>query len=279
LTYRTGGYLEAATQHLNLEKNVFNEAAKAIEEHAIEYSIVKVFGSEALDFVADEGVQIHGGYGYISEYKIEQIYRDSRINRIFEGTNEINRLLIPSTLLKRAMQGRLPLMQKLQTLQKELTGYMPPMDISESTELLEAESKMLEAAKKLFLMAGGTAVQKYMQKVAQEQEILESLSNLMITIYALESALLRAKKTADRRGEAAAQLQIDMTRAYFQEVWSDVEKWAKGVLVATSEGDVLRTQLSIVKKLVRIQTLNTITLKRGIARRIIEAEQYTTAMK
>lgn len=279
LTYRTGGYLEAATQYLNLEQNVFNEAAKAIEEHAIEYSIVKVFGSEALDFVADEGVQIHGGYGYISEYKIEQIYRDSRINRIFEGTNEINRLLIPGTLLKRAMQGRLPLMQKLQTLQKELTGYMPPMDISESTELLEAESKMLEAAKKLFLMAGGTAVQKYMQKVDQEQEILESLSNLMITIYALESALLRAKKTADRRGEAAAQLQIDMTRAYFQEVWSDVEKWAKGVLVATSEGDVLRTQLSIVKKLVRIQPLNTITLKRGIARRIIEAEQYTTAMK
>ncbi|MED4731521.1 acyl-CoA dehydrogenase family protein [Aneurinibacillus migulanus] len=279
LTYRTGGYLEAATQHLDLEKNVFNEAAKAIEEHAIEYSIIKVFGSEALDFVADEGVQIHGGYGYISEYKIEQIYRDSRINRIFEGTNEINRLLIPATLLKRAMQGKLPLMQKLQTLQKELTGYMPPMDLSESTGLLEPESKMLEAAKKLFLMVGGTAVQKYMQKVDQEQEILENLSNLMITIYALESALLRAKKTADRKGEAAAQLQVDMTRAYFQEVWSDLEKWAKEVLVATSEGDVLRTQLSIVKKLVRMQPINTIALKRGIAKRIIEAEQYTTTVK
>jgi len=279
LTYRTGGYLEAAMQHLNMEENVFNEAAKAIEEHAIEYSIVKVFASEALDFVADEGVQIHGGYGYISEYPIEQIYRDSRINRIFEGTNEVNRLLIPGTLLKRAMQGRLPLMEKLQTLQKELTGYMPLMDLSESAELLEAESKMLESAKKLFLMVGGTAVQKYMQKIDREQEILENLSNMMITIYALESALLRAKKTASRKGEAAAQLQVDMTRAYFQEVWSDLEKWAREVLVATSEGDVLRTQLSIVKKLVRMQPINTIALKREIAKRIIEAEQYTTTVK
>lgn len=279
LTYRTGGYLEAAMQHLDLESNVFNEAAKAIEEHAIEYSIVKVFGSEALDFVADEGVQIHGGYGYISEYPIEQIYRDSRINRIFEGTNEVNRLLIPGTLLKRAMQGRLPLMAKLQTLQKELAGYMPPMDLSESEGLLEAESKMLAAAKKLFLMVGGTAVQKYMQKIEQEQELLENLSNMLITIYALESALLRAKKTAERKGEAAAKLQVDMTRAYFQEVWGELEKWAKEVLVATSEGDMLRTQLSIVKKLVRMQPINTIALKRQIAQRILEAEQYTVSAK
>ncbi|MED0678262.1 acyl-CoA dehydrogenase family protein [Aneurinibacillus thermoaerophilus] len=279
ITYRTGGYLEAATQYLNLENYIFDEAAKAIEEHAIEYSIVKVFGSEALDFVADEGVQIHGGYGYISEYKIEQIYRDSRINRIFEGTNEVNRLLIPGTLLKRAMQGRLPLMEKLQTLQKELTGYIPSMDLSESTELLETESKMLESVKKLFLMVGGAAVQKYMQKIEQEQEILENLSNMMITIYALESALLRAKKTAARKGEAAAQMQIDMTRAYFQEVWGDLDKWAKEALAAISEGDTLRTQLSIVKKLMRMQPMNTFALKRSIAKRILEAGQYTTGVK
>ncbi|MED0677174.1 acyl-CoA dehydrogenase family protein [Aneurinibacillus thermoaerophilus] len=279
ITYRTGGYLEAATQYLNLENYIFDEAAKAIEEHAIEYSIVKVFGSEALDFVADEGVQIHGGYGYISEYKIEQIYRDSRINRIFEGTNEVNRLLIPGTLLKRAMQGRLPLMEKLQTLQKELTGYIPSMDLSESTELLETESKMLESVKKLFLMVGGAAVQKYMQKIEQEQEILENLSNMMITIYALESALLRAKKTAARKGEAAAQMQIDMTRAYFQEVWGDLDKWAKEALAAISKGDTLRTQLSIVKKLMRMQPMNTFALKRSIAKRILEAGQYTTGVK
>jgi alkylation response protein AidB-like acyl-CoA dehydrogenase len=279
VTYRTGGYLDAALADLNLDDYAGEEAAKAIEEHAIEYSIVKVFGSETLDFVADEGVQIHGGYGYISEYKIEQIYRDSRINRIFEGTNEINRLLIPGTLVKRAMQGRLPLMAKLQTLQKELTGYIPPMDLSESGGFLEVESKMLESAKKLFLMVGGTAVQKYMQKIEQEQEILENLSNMMITIYALESALLRAKKTAARKGEAAAQMQADMTRAYFQEVWSDIEKWAKEVLMAVHEGDMLRMQLSILKKLVRTQPVNTIALKRGIAKRIIEAGQYTVAVK
>jgi hypothetical protein len=238
-----------------------------------------VFASEALDFVADEGVQIHGGYGYIAEYPVEQIYRDSRINRIFEGTNEINRLLIPGTLLKRAMKGRLPLMEKLQTLQKELTGYMPPMDLAESTEVLEAESKMLEAAKKAFLMVGGTAVQKYMTKIEQEQEILENLSNIIIAIYAMESALLRAKKTASRKGEAAAQQQIDMTRAYFHEVWSDIEKWAKEALVATSEGDMLRTQLSILKKLLRVNPVNTIALKREIASRIIDAEQYVVTSK
>ncbi|WP_047151028.1 acyl-CoA dehydrogenase family protein [Aneurinibacillus tyrosinisolvens] len=279
LTYRTGAYLDAAVEHLNLDDYAGPEAARVIEEHAIEYSIVKVFASEALDFVADEGVQIHGGYGYIAEYPVEQIYRDSRINRIFEGTNEINRLLIPGTLLKRAMKGRLPLMEKLQTLQKELTGYMPPMDLTESTEVLETESKMLEAAKKAFLMVGGTAVQKYMNKIEQEQEILENLSNIIIAVYAMESALLRAKKTASRKGEAVAQQQIDMTRAYFHDVWSDIEKWAKEALAATSEGDMLRTQLSILKKLLRVNPVNTIALKREIATRIIDAEQYVVTSK
>ncbi|BAU27933.1 alkylation response protein AidB-like acyl-CoA dehydrogenase [Aneurinibacillus soli] len=279
MVYRTGGYLDCATANLNLETYAAAEAAKAIEEHAIEHSIVKVFASEALDFVADEGVQMHGGYGYIAEYKIEQIYRDSRINRIFEGTNEINRLLIPDTLLKRAMQGRLPLMAKLQQLQKELAGYMPPLDLSETSGLLEAETSMLASAKKIFLMVGGAAVQKYMQKIEGEQEILENLSNLLITIYALESALLRAKKTAVNRGEAAARMQVQMTQAYFRDVWSDLEAWTKETLLAVSEGDTLRTQLSILKKLLRMPPVNTIALKRSIAARIVEVEQYTAGVK
>ena len=275
LTYRTGSYLDQATAELNLETYAAAEAAKAIEEHAIEHSIVKVFASEALDFVADEGVQMHGGYGYISEYKIEQIYRDSRINRIFEGTNEINRLLIPGTLLKRAMQGRLPLMQKLTELQKELAGYLPPLDLTEVPGLLEAETNMLASAKKIFLMVGGAAVQKHMQNIDREQEILENLSNLVIVIYAMESALLRAKKTAANRGETAAQMQIEMTQAYFRDVWGDLEAWAKETLLAVSEGDTLRTQLSILKKLLRMPPVNTIALKRSIAERIVAAEQYT----
>ncbi|WP_027417666.1 acyl-CoA dehydrogenase family protein [Aneurinibacillus terranovensis] len=279
VTYRTGGYLDEALASLNLDGYAAKEAAEAIEEHAIEYSICKVFGSEALDFVADEALQIHGGYGYIQEYKVEQIYRDSRINRIFEGTNEINRLLIPGTLLKRAMKGRLPLVQALQSMQQELAGYMPTVYVEESAGVLAVETKMLEAAKKIFLLAGGAAVQKFMQKIEQQQEALSHLSNLAITIYAAESALLRAKKTAAAKGEETARLQVDMARVYVHDVWGDVEKWAKEVLAASAEGDILRTQLSILKKLVRTEPLDIIPIKRGIACAIIDAEQYTVTVK
>ncbi|WCK52779.1 acyl-CoA dehydrogenase family protein [Aneurinibacillus sp. Ricciae_BoGa-3] len=279
LTYRTGAYLDEAVKDLNLDEYAGNEAAKAIEEHAVEYSICKVFGSEALDFVADEAVQIHGGYGFIQEYAVEQMYRDSRINRIFEGTNEINRLLIPGTILKRALKGRLALMPALESLQKELTSYVPPVTLEETGEVLSAETKMLELAKKVFLMAGGVAVQKYMQNIEQQQEILSNLADLVITIYAAESALLRAKKTATAKGEEAARLQIEMTRAYFHDVWGNIEKWSKEVLVAASEGDMQRTQLSILKKLLRVQPIDTISLKRSIAAAVIEAEQYVTSAK
>lgn len=270
MVYRTAGLMDAGLsgiQHDSPDAGV--QSAKAIAEYALECSINKVFGSEVLDFVADEGVQIHGGYGFIQEYKIERIYRDSRINRIFEGTNEINRLLIPGTLVKRAMKGELPLLQKAQALQAELLQLVP----GQSREgLLEEETHLLSMAKKIFLMAGGSAVQKYNVKLEREQEIVSSLADIMIAVYAMESALLRTKKGLDRRGEEKSA--IAMTRVFIHEAFEKVESLAREALSAMEEGDTLRTQLSVLKKLTRRSAVNTVQLKREIAARVIQTEGY-----
>lgn len=272
MVYRTAGLFDVSLAEVDHGgADVGYQSAKAIAEYQLECSINKVFGSEALDFVADEGVQIHGGYGFIQEYPIERIYRDSRINRIFEGTNEINRLLIPGTLVKRAMKGELPLMQKAMKLQAELMEPMPAQTL-EGT--LEAESHLLAMAKKIFLMTGAQAVQKYQLKLEQEQEILSHLADIMISIFAIESALSRTKKLIDRSGEDKAALAIAMTVAFVQEQFGRIEAWAKEVLAAMESGDVLRTQLSVLKKLTKRSTVNTLELKRQIAAKVIEAEKY-----
>jgi len=270
LIYRTGAYLDGAVQRIDLTGYAAQASAKALEEHAMEYSICKVFGSEALDFVADEGLQIHGGYGYISEYPIEQIYRDARINRIFEGTNEINRLFIPSTLFKRVMQGRLPLMGKYQTLQKEILSVVS----EKPAGVLGEERRMVDNAKKITLFTAGTMVEKFGAKLEREQELLENLSNLIITVYAMDSALLRTRKNVMKKGEQMAQHQIHMVQVFMRDVWGNIEKWAKEILMACHEGDELRTRLSVLKKLLRTESLNTILLKRKIAEKIIKEEKY-----
>jgi Acyl-CoA dehydrogenase, C-terminal domain len=219
--------------------------------------------------VVDEGVQIHGGYGFIQEYAIERMYRDSRINRIFEGTNEINRLLIPDMLLRKAMKGELPLMQAAAGLQEELMGMLPPADESET---LGAETHMLQMAKKVFLFVGGTAVQKYTQALKNEQEILANLADIIIEVYALESALLRTKKSLGKGLDA--QNKVDMLRVYAREAFSRTEGYARDVLASMEEGDVLRTQLAVLRKLTRFQPVNAKEIKRGIAARVIEAEKY-----
>lgn len=270
--YRTAGLMDAglsAIDHDSPEAGV--QSAKAIAEYAIECSINKVFGSEALDFVADEGVQLHGGYGYIQEYKIERIYRDSRINRIFEGTNEINRLLIPGTLVKRALKGELPLLQKAQALQAELLQLMPGR-MFEGT--LEEETHLTSMAKKIFLMAGGTAVQKLGPRLEQEQEVLAALADMMIHIYAMESALLRTKKKIDRQGEEKAALAVAITRVYVDEAFARIDALAKETLSAVETGDTLRTQLSVLKKLTRRGAIDTVRLKRQIAAGVIGKEDY-----
>ncbi|GIP38861.1 putative acyl-CoA dehydrogenase [Paenibacillus sp. J31TS4] len=272
MVYRTAGLMDTGLGGIDHDSpEAGKQSAKAIAEYALECSINKVFGSETLDFVADEGVQIHGGYGFIQEYKIERIYRDSRINRIFEGTNEINRLLIPGTLIKRAMKGELPLMQKAQALQAELLQLVPGQTF-EGT--LEEETHLLAMAKKIFLMAGGAAVQKFQLKLEQEQEVLSHLADMMIQIYALESALLRTKKRIDKLGEEKAGLAVAMTRVFAQEAFEKIESLARETLAAVDTGDMLRTQLSVLKKLTRRTPVNTVELRRQIAARVIQSETY-----
>ncbi|MCZ8518610.1 MULTISPECIES: acyl-CoA dehydrogenase family protein [Paenibacillus] len=272
MVYRTAGLFDEGLAEVDTSSpQAGAQSAKAIAEYALECSINKVFGSEVLDFVADEGVQIHGGYGFIQEYKIERIYRDSRINRIFEGTNEINRLLIPGTLIKRAMKGELPLMQKAMALQSELLQLVPGQ-VFEGT--LEEETHLLAMAKKIFLMAGAGAVQKYQMKLEAEQEILSHLADIMILVFAMESALLRTKKLIGRGGEAKVKNAVDMTTVFVHESFDRIHELAKESLAAMETGDTLRTQLSVLKKLTRKSAVNTIELKRSIAARVIDAEKY-----
>lgn len=270
--YRTGGLFEERMGQLSeeeLENSI--EVAKSIAEYAIECSINKIFGSETLDFVADEAVQIHGGYGFMSEYEVENIYRDSRINRIFEGTNEINRLLIPGTLVRKAMKGELDLLGAAAGLQEELLMLMPT---EVEDEPLAQEKQYLEMSKKLFLMIAGSGVQKYQQELEKEQEILSNIADMVIELYAMESAILRTEKAIGTNGVEKEEQKLDMTRVYVQEGLQRMEAWARESLSAMEEGDTLRTMLSIVRKLTRHNPINTVSIKRDIANRLIEAEKY-----
>lgn len=272
MVYRTAGLIDGALEGIDhASPDAGQQSAKAIAEYAIECSINKVFASEALGFVVDEGVQIHGGYGFIQDYKIERMYRDARINRIFEGTNEINRLLIPGTLLRRGMKGDLPLLQKAQALQAELLQLMPS---SPSGEPLDEETTLLANAKKIFLMVGGLAVQKYQTKIEAQQEVLSHLADMMILVYAMESALLRAKRKLAVDGEASATLAMQMAQVFVHESFAKIESLAKEVLAYVEAGDMLRMQLSVLKKLCRRSELNSIGLEREIAKAIVAQEQF-----
>ncbi len=268
MSYRSTGDFDKQLEALgNVDDG--QVVAKAIAEYALECSVNKVYASEALDFIVDEGVQIHGGAGFIQDYSIERMYRDSRINRIFEGTNEINRLIIPTTLLRKAMKGELPLLQAAKALQSELMGMLP---MANELETLGRESHMLAMAKKIFLFVGGTAIQKYQQTLKDEQEILANIANIAIEIYAIESAILRAKKAV--LNGLDAQNKLDMVAVYTQEAFVRIENQARDILAAIEEGDVLRTQLSVLRKLTRYQPVNGKVLKRQIAARVIESEKY-----
>jgi len=270
MVYRTAGQLDRSIHALDLTKNVGKEAAAAIGEYAVEASINKVFGSEVLDFVVDEGVQIHGGYGYMQEYAVERAYRDARINRIFEGTNEINRLLIPGTLLRRTMKGELPLMEALQRLQQELSQFTPAFGESAaaSDDPLAEERRLVDGLRKLTLMVAGLAVQKYLDKIEDEQELLAAAADLGIALYAAESALLRTEKAG------YPQLQVDMTKLFIHEAVDVAEATARRALAALEEGDTLRVQLGVARRLTRRDPVNAIALGRAVAAKVLEANGY-----
>jgi alkylation response protein AidB-like acyl-CoA dehydrogenase len=274
IVYRTGGLIEAILSGIDQgNEQAGLETAKGVEEYAVECSINKVYVSEALDYVADETVQIFGGYGYIAGFPAERIYRDARINRIFEGTNEINRLLIPVTLFRRALQGRLPLLIAAQRLMAGLLSYSPSQEEMPKGPLGD-QIRMLQLSKKIALMVSGAAVQKYRETLQEQQEILGILSDLAIELFAMESALLRALKSAAANGEKAAEAKSDMVKVYFNDAFARIELLAKEALASMEEGDTLRTQLSALKKLTRSTPINTTRLRRAIAGRIIESEGY-----
>lgn len=272
LVYRTVGLFDTSLSLLGEQADDGREIAKAIADYAIECSISKVFGSEVLDYCVDEGVQIHGGYGFMSEYEIENMYRDSRINRIFEGTNEINRLLIPDMLVKKAMKGELPLLQAASGLQEELLNYYP-QELADGP--LAQEKHLLEMTRKIILLVAGSAVMKYQQSLASEQELLAIAADMIIELYAMDSIVKRTEKAWAQNGAEKEQHKLEMTAAYVDDAFTRIEEWAKVALAAMEEGDELRLRLSILKKLTRRNPLNTIHLKRRIADRVIAADGYT----
>lgn len=265
--YRLVGDIEDALK----DKKEGAEIGAAIEDYAIECSITKVLCSEILDYCADECVQIHGGYGFVSEYPAERFYRDSRINRIFEGTNEINRLIIPATLIRKAMKGSLPLLQAAQALSADITSLRA--SVEEDDKPLAAERAMINMAKKLFLLVGGQAVQKYMKKLSNEQEIIAILSDMVIQIYAMESAVLRALKEWEKDA-ASAEMKLDLAAAYVNDVFPALDKLAKEALCYMFDGDMLRTQLSIVKRMLKFPPVNLISLRRKICAKVLDEQKY-----
>jgi len=269
MTYRTLGMIEAAIT----DPNDPNAKMKAIEEYSAECSIIKVALSEYCDFVADEMVQIYGGYGYSAHYPAERAYRDSRINRIFEGTNEINRMLIPGRLMKAALSGHLALLPAAQALMDEI--LTPPMASFDDDEaVLAVEQKLAQNAKKVALMTLGTAAQKYMTKLGDQQEILLGIADVIMDAYAMESAILRAQKLAASQSEEAAARYIDMTRVFCNDAVERVEARAKNTLAGMADGDELRTLLAALRRFTKLTPLNTITARQRIADVLITANKW-----
>ncbi len=274
ITYRTSDLIEKKEQELLAGGASHGEALlAAAEEYAIECAILKFVGSEVLDYVVDEAVQIHGGYGFSEEYPAARAYRDSRINRIFEGTNEINRLLTVDMLVRKAMGGKVDLMTPAMAVQKELMS-VPSFSSDDNGELFAAEKKAIANAKKAILMTAGAAFQKLMQKLKEEQEIVMDIADMIAYVFTAESALLRAEKIQTLKGEAEAELYVAMARVYLSDALEQVNIHGKHALAAFTEGDEQRIMLMGLKRYTKFETVNTKVLRRQIAAKIIEANQY-----
>jgi butyryl-CoA dehydrogenase len=282
MAYRTVGMIDAALAQLNSESNLAQahsprETQKRIEEYAVECSILKVYGSEMLSMVADELIATMGGYGYVEEYPAERFYRDARINEIFEGTNEINRMIITGWLMKRAINNQLPLLPAIKKLMDEVTqppSFDSAADSASSTDPLFHESSILSAVKKIALFASGVASQRFMNALQDQQEVMADLAVIIIQVYALESALLRARKLASSGKTDAASVTASMTGLLADETMGLAELAARRILAACAEGDLLRTQLAILRRLARFTPADTVSLSRSVARHCIQLERY-----
>jgi alkylation response protein AidB-like acyl-CoA dehydrogenase len=270
MAYRTVGMMDSAIADLPDHEDTA-AVRKVIDEYAIECSILKVWGSEMIDRVVDDMVQVYGGYGFVEEYPAERAYRDSRVNRIFEGTNEINRLVIAGFLMKRAMAGQLPLMPAIKRLMDDVISGSP----SENGDgQFTEERKLVANAKKLGLFAAGVATQRYMQKLQDHQEIMGTIADIVIESYAMESALLRVQKLVAAKENG---ITVAMLRVYLESGIERVEAAAKKILAASGEGDMLRSQMAILRRLAKHDPFDTIGLRQRIANRIIETGKYVSA--
>ncbi|HEY2823341.1 MAG TPA: acyl-CoA dehydrogenase family protein [Candidatus Acidoferrum sp.] len=274
MVFRSAGNMDAAMSAAEAAGSADKVATtmKVLEEYAIESSIAKVYGSEMLDFVVDEAVQIFGGYGFHEDYPVCRAYRDSRVNRIFEGTNEINRMLIIQMLLKRAMGGSLPLIPAAMKLADEILAGPSFEDAPEG--VLADEARIIANAKKIFLQAAGGAVQKFREKLAEEQELIGALANIAMEVYAMESCLLRAQKAAAAKGESAASVMIDAARIFIADAAERVDHEAKRALAAVHEGDMLTTQIAVLKRFGKRGAIDTIGLRRKVAAAVQSQDRY-----
>jgi alkylation response protein AidB-like acyl-CoA dehydrogenase len=274
LAYRTIGMIDAALADVDSTvEGSAREIQKRIEEYAVECSILKVWGSEMLDTVVDHVVQIYAGYGYVEEYPAERAYRDSRINRIFEGTNEINRLIITGWLMKRAMTGQLPLLPAIKKIMDEVMSG--PSAAEDREGPLAGEHQMLANVRKLTLFAAGVASQRYMQALADQQEIMGALADCITEVYALESCILRTEKIRMTRGDTAAKQAVAMTQYYAAKAMQTVELATRKVIAAVAEGDMFRTQMAILRRLAKHEPANTVAIGRQVAGAVIAAGRYT----
>src|ERR1700686_36088 len=272
MVYRSAGNIEAAMAAASGSGDKIQNTMKVLEEYAIESSIAKVYGSEMLDYVVDEAVQIFGGYGFHEDYPVCRASRDSRINRIFEGTNEINRMLIIQMLMERAMGSQLALIPAAMKLADEILAG--PSFEETGDGVLAAEASVVANCKKIFLQSAGGAVQKYRDKLADEQELVAALSNIVMEIYAMESSLLRAQKAANAKGQAATQPMIDAARAFISDAAERVEHEAKRAIAALHEGDMLTTQMSVLKRFAKRAPVDTIALRRNVAKAVQSQDRY-----
>ncbi|GAC1701365.1 MAG: acyl-CoA dehydrogenase FadE [Candidatus Acidiferrum sp.] len=272
MVYRSAGNMEAAMTATGEGDGKIQSTMKVLEEYAIESSIAKVYGSEMVDFMVDEAVQIFGGYGFHEDYPVCRAYRDSRVNRIFEGTNEINRMLIIQMLMKRAMAGQLALIPAAMKLADEILAGPALEETPEG--VLAGESRVVANTKKIFLQAAGGAVQRFREKLADEQELVAALSNIVMEIYAMESCLLRAQKAAAAKGPAASETMLDAARVFLDGAAERAESEAKRALAAVHEGDMLTTQMAVLKRFAKRPPLNTIALRRRVAAAVQAQDRY-----
>jgi alkylation response protein AidB-like acyl-CoA dehydrogenase len=271
LCYRTIGMIDAALH--GVDKNDTAEIQKRIEDYAVECSIVKVWASELYDMVADHVVQIFAGYGYVEEYPAERHYRDSRINRIFEGTNEINRLIISGWMIKSAVSGKLALMPAIKALMGEVMAG--PVAKEEREGPLAAELDLLASAKKLTLFVAGAATQKFNTALGEEQEVMGALADMITEVFTMESAILRAEKIAAKSPAGSPPIAVTMARLYAAKAMDIVEMAARKVIAAVAEGDMLRTQMAILRRLAKHDPTDTIALRREAAAHVVKAGKYS----